>query len=43
VKELKKNAVIALDIGGTKVLGALFDEEINLIKRKKKIYKGIRR
>ncbi len=37
---MKKNAVIALDIGGTKVLGALFDEEINLIKRKKKSTKA---
>ncbi|HOO31648.1 MAG TPA: ROK family protein [Thermotogota bacterium] len=35
-----KKAVIALDIGGTKVLGALFDEETNIIKRKKKATKA---
>jgi glucokinase len=35
-----KNAIIALDIGGTKILGALFDEDINIIKRKKKTTKA---
>ena len=39
-----KKSVIALDVGGTKVLGALFDENFNIIARKKKstkAYEGI--
>src|SRR6056297_1050910 len=35
-----KKAIIALDVGGTKVLGALFDEEFNIIQRKKKTTKA---
>ncbi len=31
-----KKSIIALDIGGTKVLGALFDQDFNLIDKKKK-------
>lgn len=39
-----KKAIIALDVGGTKVLGALFDQEFNIIERKKKstkAYEGV--
>ncbi len=35
-----KKAIIALDVGGTKVLGALFDDEFNIIQRKKKSTKA---
>ncbi len=31
-----KNAIIALDIGGTKILGALFDENLNIVCKNKK-------
>ena len=35
-----KKTIIALDVGGTKVLGALFDQEFNIIQRKKKSTKA---
>jgi len=39
-----KKSIIALDIGGTKVLGALFDNDFNILARKKKstkAYEGV--
>ncbi|MFW5872092.1 MAG: ROK family protein [bacterium] len=35
-----KKSIIALDVGGTKVLGALFDDEFSIIQRKKKSTKA---
>jgi len=40
------NAIIALDIGGTKILGALFDENLNIVyksKKSTKTYEGEKR